>query len=208
MKRVRLIVHSDYLCPWCYNAAVRLRRIQEEFGDAVEIEWRAFLLRPRPRDEDGDDERALERFVRYTQSWLRPAAEPDAARFRVWEGGEGPPSHSVPPHRVAKAAATLGRAEFERLHERLLAAYFQESRDITRRPVLEALWGEAGLPAESFAQSDDPATLEATWSEYRDAVERGITGVPAAYVEGQEPFLLGAQPLELYRRWIARNLAT
>ena len=30
MKPVRLVVHSDYLCPWCYNAAVRLRRDHQE----------------------------------------------------------------------------------------------------------------------------------------------------------------------------------
>ena len=26
---VRLDVFSDYLCPWCYNAAVRLRDVQQ-----------------------------------------------------------------------------------------------------------------------------------------------------------------------------------
>ncbi len=37
MNPVRLIVCSDYLSPWCYNAAVRLRRIEEEFGDRVDL---------------------------------------------------------------------------------------------------------------------------------------------------------------------------
>ncbi len=32
---VRLDVFSDYLCPWCYNAAVRLREIQQAYGDRV-----------------------------------------------------------------------------------------------------------------------------------------------------------------------------
>ena len=30
-----------------------------------------------------------------------------ARSFRVWEGDAGPPSHSVPPHLVAKAAASI-----------------------------------------------------------------------------------------------------
>ena len=71
MDPVRLTVYSDYLCPWCYNAAHRLERLEEEMEGHLELAWRAYLLRPRP--EPGRD---LHEFVRYTQSWLRPAAEP------------------------------------------------------------------------------------------------------------------------------------
>ena len=45
----RLTVWSDYLCPWCFNAAVRLEKIEEEFAGDVEIEWRTYLLRPHPK---------------------------------------------------------------------------------------------------------------------------------------------------------------
>ena len=57
MKRVVLDVWSDYLCPWCNVAATRLRGLEEEFGLALELRWRAFLLRPAP--EPGRD---LEKF--------------------------------------------------------------------------------------------------------------------------------------------------
>ena len=30
-----LIAWSDYLCPWCFNAAVRLHRIEEEFAPGL-----------------------------------------------------------------------------------------------------------------------------------------------------------------------------
>jgi hypothetical protein len=36
---------------------VRLRQLKKEFGDRVQIEWRSFLLRPRP-----DPGRTLEKF--------------------------------------------------------------------------------------------------------------------------------------------------
>jgi predicted DsbA family dithiol-disulfide isomerase len=203
---VRLIVWSDYLCPWCYNASVRLARLEHELGDRLEIDWRAYLLRPRPRAPDGDGDGLL-RFVRYTQSWLRPAAEPDAGSFRVWESSEGPPSHSVPAHVAAKAARALGPAAFAALHPRLLQAYFAENRDVSARAVLEAVWREAGLPAAEFARIDDPALERAVLIEHADALERGVTGVPAAQIAGQDALLLGALPLETYRRWIERNLS-
>ena len=196
---VRLIVYSDYLCPWCYLAEHRLERLRAELGDLLELEWRSFLLRPRP--EPGRD---LERFMRYTQSWLRPAAEPDAPVFRVWESTEGPPTHSVPAHLAAKAAAALGPEAFAALHGRLLRAYFEQSRDISRVDTLRALWNEAELPEEGFAACFAPELLEQTLAEHNEAVSLGITGVPALRVAGTDAFVTGAQPLATLRRWIDR----
>jgi len=195
----QLIVYSDYLCPWCYNAAVRLRRIREEFAPRLQLEWRSFLLRPRPTPG-----RDLERFRSYTESWLRPAAEADAGTFQVWQGGAGPPTHSVPPHLVAKAAACLGAESFERIHEALLRAYFGASRDITQEATLRALWAEAGLAPEEFARVDDPEILRSVLAQHDEAIERGVTGVPTVVLEGNGALVMGAQPLEVYRRWIRR----
>jgi predicted DsbA family dithiol-disulfide isomerase len=142
--------------------------------------------------------------VRYTQSWLRPAAEPDAPVFRVWESTEGPPSHSVPAHLAAKAAAALGPEAFAALHGRLLRAYFEESRDISAERTLRALWADAGLPEAGFAACGDPRLLERTLAEHDEAVALGITGVPAVRVAGTDAFVLGAQPLAIYRRWLER----
>jgi predicted DsbA family dithiol-disulfide isomerase len=199
METVRLVVYSDYLCPWCYLAEHRLVALQRELGGALALEWRSFLLRPRP--EPGRD---LEKFMRYTQSWLRPGAEPDAPVFRVWESTEGPPSHSVPPHLAAKAAAALGDEAFAALHPRLLRAYFEQSRDISAAETLRAVWGEAGLPEEAFAGCFDERHVERTIAEHNEAVSLGITGVPAVRVAGTEAFVLGAQPLATYRRWVER----
>src|SRR3970040_1233949 len=121
---VVLNVWSDYLCPWCNVAAVRLRALEAELGDAVELRWKSFLLRPRP--EPGRD---LEKFRRYTESWRRPAGEGASGVFRVWQSDEEPPSHSIPAHLLAKAAAALGRDAFERVHRALLRAYFEDNRD-------------------------------------------------------------------------------
>jgi predicted DsbA family dithiol-disulfide isomerase len=201
VPRVKLLVYSDYLCPWCYNAALRMRRLQEQFGASLEIAWRSYLLRPRP-----DPGRSLEAFRAYTRSWRRPAADPDAPEFRVWEGEAGPPSHSVPPHVAAKAAASLGPEAFDRIHERLLRAYFAENRDVTEASTLREIWREAGLPDADFARTEDPAFLRSTLAEHEEALELGITGVPTVRLDGQPAFIIGAHPYELYERWIQRAL--
>lgn len=181
--------------------AGRLRRIGEEFGNRVQIVWRSFLLRPRR-----DPGRTLEKFRAYTQSWLRPAADEDAPRFQVWQTDEGPPSHSIPPHLVAKAAATLGDDAFHRMHDRLLRAYFTENRDITNTSTLAELWREVGLPQSDFARHEDPVLLQQTLAEHNEAIEIGVTGVPAARIDGNDAIIVGAQPIELYRRWVTRAL--
>lgn len=201
MKPVHLIVYSDYLCPWCYNVSVRMDRLGEELGDRVRIEWRSFLLRPEP-----EPERDLDRFRQYTRSWLRPGAEPDSGTFRVWETDVGPPSHSVPPHRVAKAAATLGEEAFRGVHGRLLYAYFAQNRDITARDTLLEIWNEEGLPPGEFKRCDENKVLETILREHREAASCGATGVPAVRRADQQIALTGAFPVELYRRWVTRTL--
>lgn len=214
----RLTVWSDYLCPWCYNAAVRIDQLERDFGDDLEVEWRSFLLRPHPRGgapgfprEDDPPRRVsaegLEKFRRYTRSWERPAAEDDAGRFRAWQDETPPPSHSVPPHVAAKAAAQLGGEAFRALHMRLLIAYFHENRDVSDRSTLRAIWQEAGLSGSEFERCDDPALLAETLRQHEEALATGVTGAPTARMEGNDALILGANPLALYRRWIERKLS-
>ena len=132
-----------------------MARLEAEFGDALRVEWRAFLLRPTP--QRGVRSNA---FAPTPQSWLRPAAEPDAPSFRPWASDAGPPSHSIPAHLVAKAAAAVGPDAFAAMHRRLLRAYFEESLDVTDRGTQRTLWSELGLADDAFAVVDAPATRD------------------------------------------------
>lgn len=200
---VHLVVWSDYLCPWCYVATTRLRRLRDDFGGRVALAWRSYLLRPHPKPG-----RSIDEFRAYTRSWARPAAEPDAPAFRIWDGDAGPPSHSMPPHLVAKAAATLGPEAFDQIHGRLLAAYFGDNRDITDPRTLMAIWDEAGLPLEAFARAGDTGLVDVVVREHNEAVSLGLGGVPAVQLVGNDVALPGALPYESYRRWVERALAS
>ena len=201
MQRVTLVVWSDYLCPWCYNASVRLHRVEQEFAPQLRVEWRSYLLRPNPGHT-----RDAARFRAYTRSWRRPAAEPDGGTFSEWSGDAPPPSHTVPAHRVAKAAAQVSDGAFRRMHDRLLRAYFSENRDISDDVTLRGLWLEVGLSPADFERREEPLILEHILGEHAAALEAGATGVPAVQLVGNDAVIVGAQPLELYRRWITRSL--
>ena len=195
---VRLIAYSDYLCPWCYVASARLGSLVAEEPD-VSVEWRSYLLRPHP--SRGRD---LETFRAYTESWRRPAAEEGAPHFQTWQGDAGPPTHSVPPHLVAKAAALLGGEAFRLVHERLLRAYFEESRDISADATLRAIWDEVGLAADGFARREDPELYRAVLAEHEEALRFGATGVPSVRAADSDAVVTGALPLATYRRFAER----
>ncbi|MFK7897577.1 MAG: DsbA family protein [Myxococcota bacterium] len=214
---VRFVAYSDYLCPWCWNVSRRLQRLESEFEGLIEIEWRSYLLRP--QEKKGRD---LERFRSYTLTWSRPGAEPDAGEFRPWSSSDNtsdntsstssPPSHSVPAHMVAKAAARVSPSAFGRMHRRLMEAYFSENRDISSTAVLEALWTELSLPADAFVFSagfSETASDEMRSEIFRDfeeAREFGATGIPAIRRIDNDAAIVGGHPEELYRRWIERSL--
>lgn len=204
MNAVCLIVYSDFLCPWCWNAATRLASVREQLGRDLEIEWRSYLLRPHARRSDPP--RDLDTFRAYTQSWLRVSEDEPRAPFQVWASDAGPPSHSVPPHLVAKAAAALGDEEGRRMRERLFRAYFAESRDITDRATLRALWSEALLPDGAFASCDDPEHRLRVLADHEEAQALGATGVPAVRLAGEDFVLVGAQPEAVYLRWLRRAI--
>lgn len=202
MPPLPVFVYSDFLCPWCFNASLRMQTLADELGDAVRVEWKSYLLRPHPSRTGRD----LEKFRAYTRGWERPAADEPRAIFRPWQGDAGPPSHSVPAHVAAKAAASLGRREERALRERLFSAYFSESRDISDHATLRALWGEAGLPPDELVRLADPALEAKVHADHAEALALDATGVPAVCVGESEFLLLGAQPLETYRRWLTRSL--
>ena len=177
-----------------------MRKIQEEFGKDLKVEWQSFLLRPEPR------ENTLEEFKRYTESWKRPAGMEKGAVFRVWATEEGPPSHSFPPHQAAKVAAHLDSAAFDKFHDRLMKAYFTENRNITDIKVLRELWDELELPIEALDQFENPEILKEIITEHNAAINNGVTGVPAVFMEGLPSAIVGAQEEDVYRRLVRRAL--
>jgi predicted DsbA family dithiol-disulfide isomerase len=160
----------------------------------LQFKWKTFLLRPKPQ------EREFEKFKAYTESWLRPAKMETGAIFQPWSTDEGPPSHSVPPHLAAKAAARISKEAFETYHERLMVAYFSENRNITDQKVLREMWGDLGLPADRFQLSEEDEILAEVVGEHNEAVNLGITGVPAVVMDGYPFPVVGVQNDDVYHR--------
>lgn len=203
-NQVELMVFSDFLCPWCYVGFLRLGDIAREEGDAVEWQWRAYLLRPEP------ERRSRDAFVEYTRSWERPGSLEPRARFTTWASDDPPPSHSFPAALAAKVAATLGPGAAEAYRAVLFPAYFTDNRTISDRTVLVELAVEAGLDRAGFEEAwrrHENELLEEVWVDHATATQSGIQGVPAVVVN-RRWLLSGAVSADEYRSVIAQARAT
>ena len=175
--------------------------LREEFGDQLTLEWRSFLLRPHPKAS-----RNLEKFKDYTKNWLHIAEDKPSGNFSVWATDERPPTHSIPPHLVAKAAAELGEEPFDVIHEALLRAYFTENRDISSEATLRSIWDECSLPRDDFERWTNPAHMKATIDEHNEALNCGANGAPAFRLAHINAAIVGAQPVAMLSRWITRAI--
>jgi predicted DsbA family dithiol-disulfide isomerase len=219
VPRIDFRVWSDVLCPWCQNAAVVLEKVQEDVADFADLrlQWKSYLLRPNV------EPRSLEKFRRYTETWMKPASMPDAGEFRVWATDEEPPSHSMPPAIAVKAAArqeaamaklhpALSGDDTAGYHLALMRAYFLRNLNVSARAVIELVARECGLDLKQFARDlDDPALADQVVAEHNEAVELGIAGVPCVVVA--EDFAMpGAQQREFYinivRKLVSRQGAS
>ena len=112
-----------------------------------------------------------------------------------------------------KAALRLGELAREHglhgaFHDRLMDAYWQESRNIGDPDELEALGVEAGLGRDDVRDvlaSDRYLDPVEAWTA--QAVSAGVTGVPA-FVLDRRLLVLGAQPEELFEQAFAQLAAT
>lgn len=178
---------------------MRLEKLKEELGDAVEIEWKSFLLRPHPMDY------SLEDFRRYTESWLRPASQPESGSFTVWSTDEPPPSHSVPPAVALKAVKRIEPEAFDRYHRALMESYFSKNQNVTRAENLARIADDCGLDGRRIVDLlDDETLVREVFEEHNGAIERGITAVPTVLVDDEWP-VVGAQERKVYRQLIEKR---
>jgi predicted DsbA family dithiol-disulfide isomerase len=198
---VRLDVFSDYLCPWCYNAAVRLHDIEQEYGDRLRIHWRTFPLIP--------DRQPGRRVTEKTREGRRRVgAEEPRALFVPPDLDSALPASSVPALTAAKCAERQSAGAFARFHSRLFVAHFRDNLDISRPDVLSTVARECGLDVERL--QTDYAKGDAYQAVLHDCAEGtawfGVSALPTV-IFNEKLALVGAVPTERYREMIDWILA-
>ena len=166
-------------------------RLNQEYGNRVELSWSAFELRPEPVPLPPPRDPA--RVQRWRESVLPMAAD----RGLVLKL---PPV--APRTRLTFQAVEIARdqGKFDALHRAIFRAFFADGRDIGEARVLADLGASAGLdPAELERALETNAYLPRVLAQEQLAHDIGVTGVPAMFVGDDlrtaEP-VIGAVPYE------------
>jgi predicted DsbA family dithiol-disulfide isomerase len=196
---LKIVMFSDYICPFCYVGFETVRRLKPEFN--FELEWRGFQIHPelpaegiavdRARENsDPDSRRAL---------WERIAAMADVVGFSI-----------QPPAIYTNSRAALAATEFAResgrdeaLEERIYRAYFNEGLNIGDPAIVARLGSEAGLDSAEVAEAIKSPKYEMRLKNNSLAAhQRGVNGVPTFFI-GEFP-LVGAQSPDAMRSILKR----
>ena len=164
---------------------MRLREIQQAYGERVRVHWRTFPLIP----GEQPDRRVTQKTREGRQ---RVGAEEPRASFVPPEIDTPLPSSSIPALTAAKCAERQGEGAFERFHERLFTAHFRDNLDISRHDVLRALARETALDLTRFERDFGDEAYEAV---LRDCAEGaawfGVSGLPTVVLD-EKLSLVGA----------------
>ena len=196
---LRLVMFSDFICPFCYIGFETVRRLKPEFG--LEIEWKGFQIHPEwPA-------------VGMAATEYRRGMDPQTRRMmwaRISSLGETVGLEMKSPELLANSRPALESAEFaqeqgkaEAFEERIFRAYFNENLNIGSQGLIAELGAEVGLDGEELKLALESKRYEKRLSDNTlDARERGVDGVPTFFV-GDYP-LVGAQSQQVMRQILQR----
>ncbi|WP_250477437.1 MULTISPECIES: DsbA family protein [unclassified Caballeronia] len=198
-------VWSDFVCPFCYLETPVLDQFRNAYGDAVEIRWHAFELRPEPAPlVDPNDEKIVESW----ENSVRPLAEERGVTMRL------PPV--TPRSRKAFETAMFAResGRFDLVHRAIFKAYFEEGIDIGDTDSLLDIAATCGVDPEMLEEAlDDGTYTDLVIEDEEFAKKLGVSGVPFAVLSreaapGQEPpppiALRGAAPIQHFEAAVER----
>jgi predicted DsbA family dithiol-disulfide isomerase len=182
-----LEVFTDFVCPWCYLATPRVKKLQQNFD--VDVQWTYFPLHP---------ETPLEGLSLKDLFAGRPF-DLDAAHARLkgLMDAEGLIFNQRTHTYNSRLAQELAKGfDQEDLRDALYRAYFVDARNVGDIEVLVDIAASCGIPADAARRALSERTFkESVDADWARARQYGITGVPS-FVAGNQK-LVGAHPYEI-----------
>ncbi|EEM18320.1 MULTISPECIES: DsbA family oxidoreductase [Bacillus] len=140
---VKIIVYSDFICPFCFLGTGPLDEVVKEKD--VKVEWMPFELRPSPSPKI--DPRTQPRVMEAWNSFIYPTAKKLGLEIKL-------------PHLRSYTHLAFEGYQFAKehgkgneFHHRVFIAHFQEEQSIEDIEVLTKLADEVGLSQEAFKEA-------------------------------------------------------
>ena len=151
-----------------------LNRIRREYGETLDLQWRAFELRPAPTptlDPNGEYLHTV-----WNQS-VYPMAKQRGMTLRL------PPVQPRSRHAFELAELARAHGRFDEVHRGIFKAFFEDGRNIDGLETLIFIGTAAGLDGEAVRAALDRGTYrERVIHDEREAADLGIAAVPTMMV--------------------------
>lgn len=200
---MKVEIWSDYGCPFCYIGKRRLEAALEQFPykDRVELVFKSFELDPNAERDipfDVYDMLARKYGMSSEQAIANNANLADQARTLGLDYRFDTMilTNTFDAHRLSHFSAAHGKSK--EMTERLLHAYFTESRHLGDHETLADLAAEVGLDrGEALHVLKDGDYAADVRADEEEAARLGVRGVPF-FVIDRKYAVSGAQPSELF----------
>ena len=198
-EKLKILVYSDYICPFCYIGYHRIEKLKEKFE--MDIEWRPFELHPEiPKGGVNLSQMPFPReYLEMVLTNVKRLADQDGLDVNF--------SEKLPNSQLALYMSEYARKEgkFDEFHKLVFEKYWREGNDIGDYSLLLELAESIGLNRiniDAYIKSDEPRNeIRKYLSEVRGYE---INGVPA-FIIGKQ-LIFGAQPYEVIENAIQKAL--
>jgi predicted DsbA family dithiol-disulfide isomerase len=200
-RPIRLLVVSDYICPWCYIGFTRVERLRTEFD--VQLSVGAYELRP------GIPPEGISRAAASAGRVYPPGYLENLRNLAAESGIDMKRPPLVPNTRKAHEATEFARehGKLWEIHRALFHAYFEEERNLGDTEVICEIASSLGLDAGELRRAlEDRRYAEEIEQQLAWARAAGITGVPAV-VFNEKFAVVGAQDYTVVRDVASRVAA-
>ncbi|KAB2336024.1 DsbA family oxidoreductase [Cytobacillus depressus] len=201
---MKIQVWSDFVCPFCYIGKRRLEHALGQFPhkDQVEVEFKSFELDPNSPKYNGKSihEVLAAKYgmsIEQAKQANEGVGQQAASVGLEFQFDEMKPGNTFDAHRLAKFAKEHGKEAD--VTEKLLHAYFTDSKDIGDVEVLENIAEQAGLNRNDTLRilQDKNAYANDVRIDESLAQQYGIRGVPY-FIINNKYAISGAQSPETF----------
>ncbi|KOP71147.1 DsbA family oxidoreductase [Cytobacillus solani] len=201
---MKIEVWSDYVCPFCYIGKRRLENALAQFPykDQVEVEFKSFELDPNSPKYSGKNihEALASKYgmsVEQAKKTNEGIGQHAASVGLTFNFDDMKPTNTFDAHRLAKYAKAKGKEAV--LTEKLLHAYFTQSKEISEHNTLADIAEDAGLDRQEALNTlqDKNAFANDVRIDEAIAQQYGISGVPY-FIINQKYAISGAQTPETF----------
>ena len=198
-KKVKIVVYSDYICPFCYIGFYRVEQLKEKFD--LDVEWRPFEIHPETPKE-GTELNNLpfpKEYLEMMKANIKRLADDVGATFKLTD--------KLPNSRMALYISEFARkkGKFDEFHKLVFDAYWKDGKDIGDQTLLLSLAELIGFNRKEileYLDSEEP--FEELKKSLKDLRNYGINGVPT-FIIGDR-IVVGAQPYEVFENVIRKAL--